>query len=380
MNSERIITNARIVTATEEFRGSMKVVAGRIADISRGATTVKDSDDWNGDYLLPGLIELHTDNLEKHLMPRPKVNWPAFPALLSHDAEVAAAGITTVFDALGVGDVDEAAMRGQDMRPLLDSIDDAEKHGLLRADHLLHVRCELPAPNTIPLFEPFHSNRRLKLISLMDHTPGQRQWTDVEKARTYYTGKKGWSDEKFDQVVSESGELQEKYAVPHRDYFIRYAREHGIPLASHDDTTEEHVEQALREGVAISEFPTTPVAARRAQAAGLGTVMGAPNVVRGGSHSGNACATQLARDGLLDVLSSDYVPSSLLHAAFMLVERADYTVPRAMATISANPARLTGLEDRGEISVGRRADYSRVRVTQGMPSVIFVWREGRRIV
>ena len=380
MSTDNIYTNARVVTRDEEFRGTVRVTRGKITDISRGGTSVPAAEDWNGDYLLPGLIELHTDNLEKHLMPRPKVHWPAFPALLSHDAEVAAAGITTVFDALGVGDMDDEALRGQDMRPLLDSLDDAERDGILRADHKLHVRCELPAPNAIRLFEPFMGSRRVALISLMDHTPGQRQWTDIEKARTYYTGKKGWSDQKFDRVVGESVDLQRQYAGPHRSYFVNHARANGIPLASHDDTTAEHVEQAYAEGISISEFPTTALAAGNARRAGLGTIMGAPNVVRGGSHSGNACATQMAREGLLDVLSSDYVPSSLLHAAFLLIERASYTVPRAVATVSSNPAGLAKLDDRGEISVGRRADLSRVKLSRGLPSVLSVWREGRRVV
>lgn len=380
MMSEIVITNARVVTRDEEFIGTVKVQDGLIADVSTGPVSTTHAQDWEGDYLLPGLVELHTDNLEKHLMPRPKVRWPEFPALLSHDAEIAAAGITTVFDALGVGDVDEQALRGQDMRPLLDSIDRAEREGLLRADHKLHVRCELPAPNAVRLFEPFAGRGRVELLSLMDHTPGQRQWTDIEKARTYYTGKKGWSDDKFDRVVAESSELQERYAAPHRRYFLEHAHAHRIPVASHDDTTPEHVAQACAEGITISEFPTSELAARNARAAGLATVMGAPNVVRGGSHSGNACATELAHAGLLDALSSDYVPASLMHAAFMLVERAGYGVPAAVATVSANPASMARLHDRGDIAPGKRADFSRVRLAGRNPSVLATWRSGRRVV
>ena len=141
------ITNTRIVTHERDFLGNLHVRCGNIAGFDEGVLRLAGAEDWNGDYLLPGFIELHTDNLEKHLMPRPKVSWPEFPALLAHDAEVAAAGITTVYDALGVGDVDEAALRGKDMSDLTRCIDDAEKAGLLRVEHRLHVRCELPAPN-----------------------------------------------------------------------------------------------------------------------------------------------------------------------------------------------------------------------------------------
>jgi len=380
MSNELIITNARIVTADHDFLGCLHVRGKTIVDIDAGSSSLPAAQDWNGDYLLPGLVELHTDNLEKHLMPRPKVRWPEFPALLAHDAEIAAAGITTVFDALGVGDVDEAAMRGQDLGPLLACLDRADADGLLRADHYLHVRCELPAPNVLSLFEPFSSHTRLGLISLMDHTPGQRQWVNMEQARIYYCGKKGWSDSKFDRIAAESKGLQARYAEPHRRHFCELARRRDIPLASHDDTTREHVEEAHAAGIIISEFPTSMEAARTASTLQLGIVMGAPNVVRGGSHSGNVAAMDLAHARLLDVLSSDYVPASLLHAAFMLIGQAGYTVAEAVAIVSANPARLAHLDDRGHIAIGKRADFSRTRVRAGMPTVIAVWREGERVV
>jgi alpha-D-ribose 1-methylphosphonate 5-triphosphate diphosphatase len=373
------ITNARIVTRERDFTGNLHVSCGKIAGLDEGPLRLAGAEDWEGDLLLPGFVELHTDNLEKHLMPRPKVSWPEFPALLAHDAEIAAAGITTVYDALGVGDVDEAALRGKDLSGLLDCVDRADQAGLLRVEHRLHVRCELPAPNAVRLFEPFVNHPRVQLLSLMDHTPGQRQWTNVEQARIYYTGKKGWSDEKFDRVVAESKHLQQQYAAPHRRYFVDHARSRNIPLASHDDTTPQHVAEACEAGIAVSEFPTTCEAARAAREQGLGIVMGAPNVVRGGSHSGNISAAGLATQGLLDVLSSDYVPSSLLSAAFMLVEKCGYNLAQAVATISLNPARCVGLHDRGEIAVDRRADFSRVRVLDGTPSVIAVWRGARRI-
>ncbi len=382
MTSSITITNARIVTRERDFIGSLQARCGDITRLDEGALGtfgVAGAEDWNGDFLLPGFIELHTDNLEKHLMPRPKVSWPEFPALLAHDAEIAAAGITTVYDALGVGDADEAALRGKDMSELMHCFDHAEKAALLRAEHRIHVRCELPAPNAVRLFEPFAKNPRVHLLSLMDHTPGQRQWTNIEQARIYYTGKKGWSDEKFERVTAESKDLQQQYAAPHRRFFLEHARSNNIPLASHDDTTPQHVTEARDAGIALSEFPTTREAAQAAREHALGIVMGAPNVVRGGSHSGNISASALAGDGLLDVLSSDYVPSSLLSAAFILVSKCGFSMPQAIATISATPARCVGLHDRGEIAQHKRADFSRVRVVHGVPSVVAVWRGAKRI-
>jgi alpha-D-ribose 1-methylphosphonate 5-triphosphate diphosphatase len=375
---ELVLANARVVTNGELLPGSVLVRDGRIAAVDGGALAA--GLDLEGDLLIPGLVELHTDNFERHLMPRPKVRWPELPALIAHDAELAAAGITTVYDALGVGDIDPEAMRGQDMAPVLNALRLTTDLGLLRAEHRLHIRLELPAPNTHTLFQPFVDHRLVGLISLMDHTPGQRQWEDVAQARIYYCGKKGWPDEKFDRSISGARAMQEQHAVPNRRHFVSYARERRIPLASHDDTRIEHVEQACADGVAISEFPTRAEAAAAARARGMSVVMGAPNVVRGGSHSGNVAAVELARRGLLDSLSSDYVPASLLMAAFRLVRDADFSIPQAIATVSLNPARAARLDDRGAIAPGLRADLVQVRMAGEQPVVRAVWREGRRIV
>lgn len=376
--------NARMVLTDHVMLGSLAVKDGRI-DAIDSDVALASAIDCEGDYLMPGLVEMHTDNFERHLMPRPKVQWATLPALIAHDAELAAAGITTVFDALGVGDADPESLRGSTWHAVLDTIDHAGQAGLLRADHHLHVRCELPAPNTIELFEPFHGHERLSLISLMDHTPRQRQWEDIEQARTYFTGKKGWSDEKFQRQLALSAELQARYVEPHRAWFVDHCRDNGIALASHDDTTEGHVAQAHAEGASMSEFPTTVTAARAAHDLGLLTVMGGPNVVRGGSHSGNVAAAELARQGLLDILSSDYVPGSLLGAALRLVRDGLATLPEAIAMVSLNPARATGLQDRGALQDGMRADLIQVRLVD-LPDgsqhgvVRAVWREGQRVL
>lgn len=385
MNPPIVFKNARLVLPDEVQTGSLAVEAGRIAGFGASNSSLPQAIDLEGDFLMPGFIEVHTDNFERHLMPRPKVQWAEMPALLAHDAEIAAAGITTVFDALGVGDADHESLRGTAWDAVLQTLDACTAENMLRADHHLHVRCELPAHNTIDLFQPFRGHERLSLISLMDHTPGQRQWENIEHARIYYTGKKGWSQQKFEHQVAHAERLQAQYAEPHRDYFVDYCREHGIALASHDDTTVAHVEQAHAEGASMSEFPTTLAAAQAARERGLLTVMGGPNVVRGGSHSGNVAAADLARHGLLDILSSDYVPGSLLSAVLRLVADEILSLPEAVTIVSRNPARATGLHDRGAIESGLRADLVQVRVVD-MPNgvrhgvVRAVWREGMRVL
>jgi alpha-D-ribose 1-methylphosphonate 5-triphosphate diphosphatase len=389
MTHSMTLRNAQIVLADEVILGSVQIKDGLIADIASGPSTV--GEDFDGDLLIPGLVEIHTDNLERHLMPRPKVRWPAMAALLSHDAEIAAAGITTVFDALGIGDGDTDGLRGGGMDQILAALDQSQQHEVLRADHHLHIRCELPAPNTLELFEPFarlnqatpntESNRavRVGLLSLMDHTPGQRQWSEIAHARTYFTGKKGWSLEKFERHVAEAPEAQTRYARPHRSYFIAWAREHGVPIASHDDTTPGHVAEAVADGILISEFPTTLAAAQAARSANMLIVMGGPNVVRGGSHSGNVAAVDLARAKLLDALSSDYVPGSLMLGAMRLVEEAGWALPEALSTVSLQPAKALGLNDRGQIAPQLRADLVRVHRLGLQPAVRAVWRQGQRV-
>ncbi|MET0334817.1 MAG: alpha-D-ribose 1-methylphosphonate 5-triphosphate diphosphatase [Rhizobacter sp.] len=375
-----ILSNARIVLAHEVVHGSVRLQGGKITDITAGNTAVPGSFDLAGDYLLPGLVEVHTDNLERHVTPRPKVNFPMLGAVQAHDAEVAAAGITTVLDAIGVGDPYDEGFRSRDQSELLHVLDRLEDAGLLRADHLIHVRCELPAHNARPLFEPFAKHRRLRLISLMDHTPGQRQWSDIEHARIYYTGKKGWSNEQFKNEVRIAPERQQKYAQPNRAWFTDFAQTHGVALATHDDTTVEHVDEAHALGATMSEFPTTLAAAHRAKALGLCTVMGAPNVIRGGSHSGNVAAMALAREGVLDALSSDYVPGSLLRSAWKLVQDGGFSLPAAVNVVSRNPAHAVGLKDRGEIATGLRADLIRVKDLNDYPVVREAWVGGRRVI
>jgi alpha-D-ribose 1-methylphosphonate 5-triphosphate diphosphatase len=374
-----LFTNARIVLADEVVHGSVRIRDGKIADIAPGPTAVPGAHDFDGDYLLPGLVEVHTDNLERHVTPRPKVHFPMQGAVQAHDAEVAAAGITTVLDAIGVGYPYDEGFRSQDQSELLSVLDRLDAAGLLRADHLIHVRCELPAHNARALFEPFARHPRLRLISLMDHTPGQRQWSDIEHARIYYTGKKGWSDQQFQHEVRIAPERQQRYAQPNRAWFTDFAQTHGVALATHDDTTVAHVDEAHALGASMSEFPTTLVAAQRAKALGLCTVMGAPNVIRGGSHSGNVSAMTLAREGVLDALSSDYVPSSLLRAAWQLADEGGFSLPAAVRVVTRNAARAVGLQDRGEIAPGLRGDLLRVRVLGDHPVVRETWVGGRRV-
>ena len=347
---------------------------GKVAEVGEGdARGIRE--DAGGDLVMPGLIELHTDHLEAHYVPRPKVYWNPLAAVISYDGQLATSGITTVLDSVRVGREDET-----DETMLIEAIASARDSGLLRSDHFLHLRCEIPMPDVIETLEQLIGRADLRLMSLMDHTPGQRQFRDEEKLRQYYRGKSGKTDAELDVLFAQRLANQTEYAATNLRAVVALAHEHGIPLASHDDTTDENVADAIRDGVSVAEFPTTMEAARGVHQAGIGVLMGAPNVVRGGSHSGNIAAVDLAREGLLDILSSDYIPSSLLMGALQLPTHVPaIDLASAIRTVTKAPAEAVGLNDRGEIAAGKRADVIRVHVAGDVPVVRAVWREGMRV-
>lgn len=378
MSPDLILTNARIVTEDAVLDGTVLVRDGRIAALDEGRSTLPTAVDLDGDWLLPGFVELHTDNLERQFEPRPKVRWPADAAMLAHDGQVAAAGITTVCDAVCVGFYGGKEERLGYLKLSLDLLRRANAADALKSEHLLHLRLEVTDPHCVELFEPLMDEPRLSLVSFMDHTPGQRQWRDREKHKAFLVGRGIRSEAEIDGVYAHLRGQQQIYAAKHRAELMTLLQGHPAVRASHDDTTPEHIAEARAMGASISEFPTTIEAARAAREAGMAIVMGAPNLVLGGSHSGNVAAATLAGEGLLDAFSSDYVPTSLAQSVFLLRDMG-WAMPEAAAPVTRNPARMLGLEDRGRIAPTLRADLVQVREIEGAPAVRGVWREGRRI-
>ena len=376
-----LLQDARIVLAESVIEsGWLAIEDGRISEIGEGKPPSRGVS-LNGDLLIPGLVELHTDHLETHIEPRPKVDWHTTSAVIAYDAQVAAGGITTVFDCLRIGTDRENRDRGGERSiKIASTIASETERGNLRAEHRTHLRCEVASPDVVASAEAFLARFPVGIISLMDHTPGQRQFRDLDKLRAYYQGKMQMSREDLDEFFQERHEMHDLYAAPHRTRLVEIAKEHSIALASHDDTTIEHVEESAADGALIAEFPTTLEAARASGEKQIAVVMGAPNLIRGGSHSGNVAASELAEHGLLDIFSSDYIPASLIMAAFRLPDFvAGMDLPQALATVTKTPAEAVGLLDRGEIAVGKRADL--VHVRQGdTPVVRTVWREGRRVL
>jgi alpha-D-ribose 1-methylphosphonate 5-triphosphate diphosphatase len=378
MTKEIVFSNARIVLEDEIVEGSVLVRDGKIEDISGGSSRV--GEDFEGDYLIPGLVELHTDHLEGHYSPRPGLRWNKTAAIQAHDAQIVTSGITTVFDCLRMGADEDGGFEHGEMRDMADAIQKAEKEGRLRAEHLIHLRCEVSADNVLQHFADFENDPYVRLVSLMDHAPGQRQFQTMDQYIFYYQKKRGLTDAQFAEFIDRRVSESERNSTPHRVAIAKVCAERGITVASHDDATLAHVDEAIENGVRLAEFPTSFDAAKASHENGMSVLMGAPNIVRGKSHSGNIAARDLAERGVLDVLSSDYVPLSLLYAPFLIADEVEsISLPKAIAMVTATPARTVSLDDRGRIATGLRADLVRVFRDEGVPVTRSVWREGRRV-
>jgi alpha-D-ribose 1-methylphosphonate 5-triphosphate diphosphatase len=374
---EQAFRNARVVTREEDFIGQVLVRDGVIAAVDRGAGTV--GEDLDGDVLMPGIIDLHTDALERHFFPRQNIDWDPVSAAVTHDAASLSVGVTTVFDSLSVGSYNASVARdGDNLQRLTSGLLAARDAGMLQADHRIHWRCETTADNLTERLPPLAEHPMTALFSMMDHTPGQRQYRNIERHLDHWRAN-GMSDDDVARRLADIRTRQARNADANARFVAQLARAKGAPLASHDDEDVAHIDQAAELGATVAEFPVTRQAAEAARAHGMTVVMGGPNLIRGGSYSGNVPASELAEAGLLDAFASDYVPRSLVECVFMLAAAPfGWSLPRAVATVTATIAAALGLQDRGEIAAGRRADLLRVRRIGNLPVLRGVWLAGVR--
>ena len=373
-----VLTNARLVLPDRVILGSLTLHGPLIGALAEGRSALPGAIDCADDFLLPGVIDVHTDNLERQVQPRHSARWPSRSALLAHDAQCAAAGITTVLDALCVGDLGFDSSRVQTYRDGVGDLDALSATGLLKSEHFLHLRCELPVPELMELVEPAIDHPRLRMVSLMDHSPGVGQYADLDRYRALRRGE-GVPEASIERRIDELQAQRDRWRTPNRRALLSRLAGKNVPLASHDDRTEAEIEENFRDGIRISEFPVHLDAARAARTRGMEVIAGAPNIVRGGSHSGNVAVTELVRAGVVDALASDYVPASLIEAVFLAASLTGITLPAAVALVTDRPARMCGFPDRGRLAAGLRGDLVRVHVHDGLPVVRQVWRAGERV-
>ncbi|MDN3565496.1 alpha-D-ribose 1-methylphosphonate 5-triphosphate diphosphatase [Paeniroseomonas aquatica] len=377
--SETILTNAMLVLPDAVVAGTIVIRDGLIAEVQPGRSSLPGAVDCGGDHLIPGVVDVHTDNLERQVQPRANARWPSRSALLAHDAQCAAAGVTTVFDALCLGDLGFDPGRVQTFREGVADLTALVPTGLLKSDHFLHLRCELPAVDMVASVESVADHPLVRMVSLMDHSPGIGQYRDMARYRVLRQKQQQMSDTAVDARIAELLERRARLREPQRRWLLDRLAHRDLPLASHDDDEIAEVARNARDGIRISEFPVTLAAAQAAREIGVEIIAGAPNIVRGGSHSGNVAVTELIAAGAVDALASDYVPAALIEAAFTAATGTGIGLPAAVAMITDRPARMARLADRGRLEAGLRADLVRLAAIGAIPVVREVWRGGARV-
>ena len=369
----RAINNARVVTPEGVVEGASVVLeGGRVAGVSRRSEKAGDVLDAGGRYVLPGMVDLHTDAIEKQISPRPGVEFPGELAFLEMDRLFAASGITTGFHAVSFMEGWGRSTDGG--RGIVDLVVHCREEALVR--HELHLRCELPQEANVGAIVEMLERQVAKVVSVMDHTPGQGQFRDLEWYRRYRREHAGATDEQVATAIAEAERRDGSEVEGRMDRVANFAREHDVVFASHDDDTPERVEMLAEKGARISEFPVNAEAALRAKELGLSVCLGAPNVVRGASSGGNLNATEAVSLGLVDALCSDYHPPSMLPAAFRLARDKVLPLHKAIGLVSVGPGRAAGLSERGEIRGGAVADLILVGEHLRMPVVTYAIVDG----
>jgi alpha-D-ribose 1-methylphosphonate 5-triphosphate diphosphatase len=374
MNTHFYLTGAQVVLENETLSDAAVLIAdGNIVAIDPASSEGAREIDLRGHTLMPGMIDLHCDALEKEAEPRPGVHFPFDFACAQADKRNAAAGITTIYHALSFANAELGVRNNATAAELARAVHAWQEHALV--DNRVHARYEITDPTAPEVLNELLDNGEIHLLSFMDHTPGQGQFKNVDAYRNFLSRTYKKDDAEFEALLA-AKLAQGESATARMEQLAGRARALGIPLASHDDDQPEKVEVVKVLGVTVSEFPINLPTARAARSAGLYTLFGAPNVVRGGSQSGSMRALDAVKEGAADCLCGDYSPAALLPAVMKLPELAGLPLHEAVALVTCNPARAVGLNDRGSIVAGKRADLMAVRYLGGLPQVSRVWSQG----
>ena len=371
------LTNARIVLIDSIIEnGSVLIEDGIIVSINPDRVIDAEVINLKGKLLMPGMIDLHCDSLEKEVEPRPGVHFPLDFACAQADKRNAAAGITTIYHALSFAH-DELGVRNNDFAAeIARAVNQWQPHGLI--DNRVHCRYEITDETGLPVLKQLLADKAMHLISMMDHTPGQGQFKDMAAYHSYLSRTYSKTADEVEVILERKLEAATG-AFERMQELAFTAHQAGISVASHDDDTKERVETMTGIGADISEFPITLEAAQAAKVAGMSTIFGAPNILRGKSQSGSMKAMEAIHEGVADCLCADYSPASLIVAVFKLPELCDLDLPAAIRLVTSNPAKAARLNDRGEIAVGKRADLITVDTPAGLPQVTNVWSKGSSI-
>jgi alpha-D-ribose 1-methylphosphonate 5-triphosphate diphosphatase len=328
----------------------------------------------DGRLLMPGMIDLHCDALEKEVEPRPNVHFPLDFACAQADKRNAAAGITTVYHAIAFAHQELGVRNIAFAAELARAVHAWQDHALV--ENRVHARYEVTDPEAPEVLKDLIGAGILHLLSFMDHTPGQGQYKDAASYRAFLAKTYRKNDEELDVILARK--QTDVAGVAERVRALAtLAKSRRIPMASHDDDSPARMVSLAELGITLSEFPIDLATAKAARAQGIATLVGAPNLLRGASMSGALLALDAVQAGAADCLCGDYSPAALLPSILKLVELTGCGLDQAVALVTRNPARAVGLADRGEIAVGKRADLVAVRQFGNLPQVERVWVRGR---
>lgn len=373
--NRKLLINATVILP-DEVRDNVAVLIEdeKILEIATNIVGDAEVIDLSNKILMPGMIDLHCDALEKEVEPRPGVHFPLDFACAQADKRNAAAGITTVFHALSFANHELGVRNNQFAADIARAIHLWQAHALI--DNRVHVRYEVTDETAPEFLEQLLCSGDANLMSFMDHSPGQGQFRDVESYRNYLSKSYKMNDNDLDDLLERKLNAA-KGAMDRIESLAKLARAHGVAIASHDDDSAEKVSLMSSLGAAISEFPINMETAQAAQKIGMATLFGAPNILRGKSQSGNMRALDAVVAGVADCLCGDYSPAALLPSIMALPKLANISLPQAVALVTANPARAAGIHDRGSIAAGQRADLIAVQSLAGLYQVSTVWAGGR---
>lgn len=376
-----LIRNVRVVTPGAVLPAATVAVAqGVIREITPFALTGAEVVDGRDRLLMPGFIDIHSDVIENAIQPRPGGRFPVDVALHELDKQLTACGVTSIYHCLCFLNSDEnPPFRSAEMTDfLIRQIH--ELKGGFSARTRIHARYEITNDEAFAEVERLIRGRMIHFFSLMDHTPGQGQFTDVNHFRTYYSKARGLSREHVDLIIERRLEASRRIDWAGLEHLSRVCRENAIRMASHDDDSEEKVAAVSRLGVSLSEFPVNLAAAQAARRHGMLISLGSPNVLRGGSLTGNLSGREALGAGLGDVLCSDYAPMSLLHAALQLNREGILDLPAAVRLITLNAARAVGIDhETGSIEAGKAADMVLVDDRAKVARVVRTFVAGREV-
>ena len=376
-----VIANGNVVTPEGLLEGASVVVEeGRIVAVGEDAVLAGGPvHDATGFLVLPGFIDLHSDAVESEIQPRPGGRFPVEMALVELDKRLAACGVTTMFHSLSFSATDKNEMRRADVaRSVVLDIHDLSPR--LNVRNLIHARFEMIDVSCAPLIEALILEGRVHLFSIMDHTPGQGQFVSMDHFRAYYGTVDHMTAEELEALADRRVRARKELDLTHVERLALLCRRQGVPMASHDDDSVEKVHWVRDLGIRICEFPVSAEAAGCASALGLHVLMGAPNVLRGNSLTGNLSGRRAVTEGWCDIIVSDYAPASMLHALFELARLKVAPLNELVNMVSLNPARAVGMDrEIGAIRKGCRADLVLVSAGEGVPRIRTTFVEGRPV-